>query len=164
VLVPTFLLAASLAGPEMIPLEIFEATTVPSSPNEMSLDLRDGGTFRMGDYRGKPIILAFWASWCSPCRRELPALDAFAIAHPEVYILAVNVDRERPDAETFLERVHFGLPVAFDPESRILGRYGVTSMPTMLLYDREGALQWQHSGYGEDKGFEELSSALRGAR
>ena len=158
------LVAAAHAGPEMIPLEVFQPPTTVEAPADVALVIKDGGEFRMADHRGKPVLLTFWASWCSPCRRELPALGAFAEMNPSLYILAVNVDRTRPDAEQFLSRIRFGLPVAFDPDSRILGAYGVTTMPTMLLYDSQGRLAWQHTGYSEEKGFEELSTALRGVK
>jgi len=154
----------ALAEPEMIPMEVFQPPAAVDAPTNVALTLKDGGEFRMEEHRGSPVLLTFWASWCSPCRRELPALGAFAKQNPGLYILAVNVDRTRPDAEQFLSRIRFDLPVAFDPDSRFLGAYGVTSMPTMMLYDSSGQLAWQHTGYSEEKGFEELTAALRGVR
>lgn len=155
---------AAFAGPEMIPLDVFQAPPVAKAPADITLLLRDGGEFRMADQHGRPVLLTFWASWCAPCRRELPALGGFARENPGLTIVAVNVDRRRQDAERFLSSIRFDLPVAFDPESRILGAHGVSTMPTMFLYDARGRLAWQHSGYGEKSGFEELTAALRGVR
>lgn len=157
--------ALALAEPEMIPLDVFEAAAKAAQvTGDFEIPLRGGGSFKLSDHRGKPVLLTFWASWCSPCRKELPALDVWSKAHPEVTVLAVNVDRGTEPAERFLEAVHFDLPVAFDPDATHLGRYGVTSMPTMFLFDRKGQLVWRHSGYGEEKGFSELDAALGGAK
>lgn len=161
-----FLLAVPVnAAPEMIPIEVFEAArqAAPSGA-PIELALRDGGTFRLADQQGSPVILAFWASWCAPCRVELPALSAWSKSHPEVKVVAVNVDRGRPPADRFLASVHFDLPVAFDPDAKHLGQYGVSSMPTMFLFDGRGRMAWQHTGYSRETGFAELDAALAGLR
>jgi thiol-disulfide isomerase/thioredoxin len=153
------------AAPEMIPEDTWAAIR-GAEPATASLEipLDKGGTFRMAEQKGKKVLLSFWASWCTPCRKELPALSTWAKAHPDVVILAVNVDRTRDQAQKFLDSVHFDLPVAFDPDAGHLGAYGVTSMPTMFLFDGRGELVWRHSGYGEAKGFSELDTALAGAK
>lgn len=159
------LMSTALAAPEMIPVEVWEQikTATPAGA-DFEIPLRDGGTFRMADHRGKKVVLSFWASWCSPCRRELPALSKWAKEHPNVVILAVNVDRNAKDAEKFIESVHFDVPVAFDPNATHLGQYGVTSMPTMFLFDTKGQLAFRKSGFSEERGFTELEAALGGAR
>jgi thiol-disulfide isomerase/thioredoxin len=126
--------------------------------------MHDGSTFHLSGEKGHQVVVAFWASWCSPCRRELPALAKWAKTNPDVHIVAVNVDRNRADADRFLSSVHFDLPVGYDPDAKELGRYGVTSMPTMFLFDDKGALAWKHTGFNEDRGFQELVDALRGAK
>lgn len=159
--------APAAAAPELIPLEVFEAAkaaTVSKDTLQASFPLRDGGSFSLAAHAGRPILLSFWASWCAPCRRELPALSRWATEHPDVTIVAVNVDRTRPEADRFLQRVSFDLPVAFDPDAKVLGAYGAISMPTMFLFDRSGQLVWRHTGYSEEKGFTELDAALGGAR
>lgn len=161
------LLSAAWAAPEMIPLEVFRAATtteVDSATTDVEIPLRDGGTFTLSEHRGRPVLLTFWASWCGPCRLELPALTEWSAAHPDVAVYAVSVDRDRKDAERFIQQVRFDLPVAFDPDSKHLGRYGVTSMPTMFLFDAEGELAWRHTGYSRERGFTELDAALGGAR
>jgi thiol-disulfide isomerase/thioredoxin len=156
----------ALAQPEMIPLELFEAAKNAShddTAEAIEIPLGDGGIFRLDDYRGRHVVLVFWASWCAPCRAELPAIAAWSKSHPEVSVVAVNIDRSREPAERFMRSVHFDLPVAFDPNAEHLGRYGVQSMPTTLLFDRKGALAWQHTGYNKEKGFVELEQAIRSA-
>lgn len=162
----SFLIATSLAqsSPEMIPEAVWqEATAVAEASGEgLSLPLRNGGAFSLAEHRGKPVVMSFWASWCSPCRRELPALSTFAKEHPELVVLTVNVDRAKPLAERFLEAVHFDLPVAYDPDAQQLGKMGVVSMPTMFLFDRKGKLVWRKTGYSEEKGFSELLATVEG--
>ena len=159
------LVQIAAAEPEMIPLEAFQAATqTASGPADVELTMRDGGAFSLSAQKGKPVLLSFWASWCSPCRRELPALATYAKSHPELVVLAVNVDRDPADADKFLSSVSFDLPVAYDPDARNLGKYGVTSMPTMFLFDKKGALSWRHVGFSEEEGFSELDTALQGAK
>lgn len=160
------LLGVALAAPEMIPEDVFKSMSAPrqGDVSTLELPLDGGGTFRMADQQGKPVLLSFWASWCAPCRRELPALSEWAKSHPDVSIVAVNVDREQTEAHKFLEAVHFDLPVAFDPDAAHLGKYGVTSMPTMFLFDKKGQLSWRHTGFSQEKGFVELDAAIGGAR
>lgn len=156
-------LGLALAAPEMIPVEVFEAAKAVAPGSEataIEMPLRDGGVFRLADHAGKPVVLSFWASWCGPCRAELPALSVWAKAHPDAVVVTVNVDRARPLAERFLKAVAFDLPVAFDPDSVHLGRYGAQSMPTMFLFDRTGALAWHHTGFSTERGFTELDAAI----
>jgi thiol-disulfide isomerase/thioredoxin len=160
-----FFCATVFAAPEMIPVEVFEsakATEIRDKATDVEIALRDGGYFRLSEHRGKPVVLAFWASWCGPCRLELPALSTWSREHPEVMVYAVSVDRSRQAAEQFLKRVQFDLPVAFDPDATHLGRYGVLSMPTMFLFDKSGNLAWRHTGYSKEKGFGELDTTLAG--
>jgi len=160
------LIEIAFAAPEMIPEEAWAAAmnAAPESAADFEIPLKAGGTFRMADHKGEKVLLTFWASWCAPCRRELPALSTWAKSHPEVTVLAVNVDRTSAEAESFMRKVSFDLPVAYDPDAKHLGRYGVASMPTMLLFDRKGALVWRHTGYGEEKGLSELDAAVGGVK
>jgi thiol-disulfide isomerase/thioredoxin len=155
---------ASAAEPEMIPEAAWAAVTQVTSPTDvdLSLPLRGGGTFSLAEHRGKRVLLAFWASWCAPCRRELPALDVWAKAHPDIVTLTINVDRTENEASRFLSQVGFDLPVAFAHDAAQLGQFGVTSMPTMFLVDTKGDVVWRHTGYSEDTGFAELDQAVSG--
>lgn len=167
VLTAFLLMKTAFAGPEMIPLEVFEATKAAATARDakgVSLPLRGGGTFELSEHAGSPVLLSFWASWCAPCRKELPALSRWAKQHPEVKVVAVGVDRDQASAERFIQSVAFDLPVAFDPDAANLGRFGVTSMPTMFLFDRQGALSWRHTGFSEDRGLTALDDALKDVR
>ncbi|MCB9662735.1 MAG: TlpA family protein disulfide reductase [Alphaproteobacteria bacterium] len=158
----SLVLSAAQAAPEMIPLE--EVDLVGRTAPELSLPLRGGGSFDLAQARGKPVVLSFWASWCGPCRQELPALSDLASRRDDVTIVAVNVDRESKDAERFLSQVRVDLPVALDPEATALGAYEVASMPTTFVVDRNGTLKWRKVGYSSDNGLDELIAVLDGGR
>jgi thiol-disulfide isomerase/thioredoxin len=154
--------AAAWAAPEMIPADVFDAAKngARSTPGDVTIPMHDGTTFHLADAKGQWVIVAFWASWCGPCRHELPALATWSKANPDVRVVAVSVDRAQADADKFLSSVHFDLPVGYDPDAKQLGHYGVSSMPTMFLFDKTGKMSWSHTGYSEEHGFDELEAAL----
>ena len=156
-----FLLAGllSFAAPEMIPEEDVELTG--RSAPDFALKTLDGADFRLSDYRGKVVVLSFWASWCGPCRFELPELSRIKPMYPAVSFVAVNVDRERADAERFLRRVQFDLPIVWDNEAMALGEYSVVSMPTMFLIDKNGTVQYVKVGYSRTNKLVELEGKIK---
>jgi thiol-disulfide isomerase/thioredoxin len=157
------LIAAGLAlaaPPEMIPLEALDLVgrTAPG----FELTMLDGGAFKLEDQRGKRVVLSFWASWCGPCRQELPALAALQKERPDIAIFAVNVDRDPALARRFLSQVQFDLPIVWDPDSIALGQYEVLSMPTMFLLDENGTVKFRKTGFSTQNGLKELEAALAG--
>ena len=92
-------------------------------------------------------MLNFWASWCEPCRRELPAIAIVADdLGDRVAFLGVNHLDDRADALDFLERVDVELPTGYDPEGRVAPLYGVRGMPTTIFIDSSGAIVARHTG------------------
>jgi peroxiredoxin len=110
-----------------------------------------GGTVSLGSYRGKVVYLDFWASWCGPCAQELPALDALRKAFPpgEFEVVAVNVDRQPSLAKAFLNKRPVGYPSAQDPKGEIPASFGVETMPTSFLIDRDGIVRYVQRGFRE---------------
>lgn len=102
----------------------------------------DGGTVNLSDFRGKPVVLNFWASWCGPCRKELPDFDA---ASQElagaVQFLMVNMTGGREtkeQAEALIRQEGYSFPVYYDLDQDAAITYGVNSLPTTLFLDAEG--------------------------
>ena len=147
------------AQPEMIPIDDtdLKGRTAPV----FDLPLFDGGQIKLEDLRGKPVVLSFWASWCGPCRFELPELSRIKPLYPNVHFYAVNVDRDRKDAQRFLSKVKFSLPIVWDNEAKTLGEYSVISMPTMFLIDANGTVQYIKVGYSRDKKLTELEAKIK---
>jgi thiol-disulfide isomerase/thioredoxin len=107
----------------------------------------DGETVGLSDFQGKAVLVNFWATWCPPCRAEMPALDAYYQAHrdEDFVLLAVNAGEPRVAAEDFTASIGFSSPVALDMTGEAIDAFGVLGLPTSILIDSEGIirLEWQ---------------------
>ena len=117
----------------------------------VDLHAADGSTRRLADYKGKVVLLDFWASWCPPCKTSFPALDAlYRELQPRgLEVLAVNVDERRRDADVFLQQHPHAMPVLFDPKGDAPQAFAVRGMPSSVLVDRTGNIRFTHMGYSE---------------
>lgn len=111
----------------------------------------DGKPLRPADLRGKVLLLDIWASWCAPCKEELPLLDKMAarLKSRGVEVLAVSIDENREDAVRFLKD-HGGewsLQLAHDPEARVADRLKPSKMPTSYVVDRKGIVRHVNAGF-----------------
>lgn len=112
------------------------------APDFTVLDM-DGNPVKLSDLFGKPIVLNFWASWCSPCRGEMPEFNGvYGEAAEEITFMMVNlVDGQRETIETGMQYITeqgFSFPVYFDTEQEAAGAYGIRSIPTTLFIDKDG--------------------------
>jgi thiol-disulfide isomerase/thioredoxin len=153
---------ASRGEPEMIPLD--ELTLIGRTAPSFEAEMLDGGNFSLEAQRGQTVVLSFWASWCGPCRLELPALSDLQKERPDLKIFAVNVDRDPRLARKFLSQVNVELPIVWDPESVALGQYEVLSMPTLFLLDENLTLKFRKTGFSKENGLTELLEALDGMK
>lgn len=108
-----------------------------------------GRNVRLSELRGQVVLINFWASWCSPCRQELPLLSKIYSQYRGAgfALLAVNVDDNRKDAEGMLKRLDLKFPTLFDGNKRVAKLYGVDTMPATLVIDRDGRVRYVHRGY-----------------
>lgn len=151
-------LGIAWGAPEMIPETPMDL--VGRTAPEFTAETDDKASFSLETTRGKPVVLSFWASWCGPCRQELPALAELQKTRSDVVIYAVNVDRRRQDAAKFLKSVSFDLPILWDNNAEALGQYDVMSMPTMFLLDSKGTVKWRKTGFSKANGLKELEAQL----
>ena len=135
------------------PLAGAEAINVPAP--DFTLESRSGENLRLEDHRGEVVMLNFWASWCGPCRQEMPLMDELYSQYKDLgfTILAVNVDENREEAHRFLDKVPVHYPILYDPESSVSELYEVQAMPTTVMIDRDGNARYLHYGY--QPGFED---------
>ena len=107
------------------------------------------GDLDLERYRGKVIVLDFWASWCAPCRQSFPWLNAMQSKYgPQgLVVIGVNVDRERADADKFLRAVPAHFELAFDPTGTLATRYDIPGMPSSFVLDRAGRIVAKHIGF-----------------
>ena len=103
-------------------------------------DLKTGKTISLEDYRGKVVLVDFWASWCPPCLESLPAYERIRQEiGPEAFeVIAINVDENTADGLQFLEKRPVSYPVLADPSGIIGKPYNVRSLPRVFLIDQEG--------------------------
>lgn len=111
----------------------------------------DDQRVKLADYRGKKkVVLSFWASWCGPCRMELPILaDFYRKYHrsdSNFEILAVSVDDDRAEAEAYARKAKLPFPVLLDLDSKVADSYSVDGIPTMFVIDTNGTILWGNSG------------------
>jgi thiol-disulfide isomerase/thioredoxin len=107
----------------------------------------------LSPYRGRVVVVDFWASWCKPCRQSIPWLNALKARYGAsgLTIIGVNVDAERRDADRFLRDVPIDFQVVFDPDGNIARQFKVQAMPTSYLIDRSGKIVKTHLGFRDAK-------------
>jgi thiol-disulfide isomerase/thioredoxin len=122
----------------------------------------DGELATLADFRGKPLLLNLWATWCAPCVAEMPTLDRLAFREGDrLQVLTVSEDLDgREKVEAFLaERRFRELDSWLDPKMELMAALGVSTLPTTILFDGEGREVWRVTG-GEDWTGEEARALL----
>ncbi len=99
-----------------------------------------GAMHNLEEFHGKPVLLHLYASWCPPCRAEMPELTSWLKRHPEVTILPVSLDNELADARDFLARHHFELPTLLTDSSQAM-RMGARGLPTTIVIGADGRIE-----------------------
>lgn len=138
------------------------ASDLVAAPDFTYLD-DDGGTIALSDLRGQVVVLNFWATWCAPCRYEMPYFERAyeEYAGKGVVILAVNVAESEAAVAEFLTEQNLNLPVLLDTDRAIASKYGINSYPTTLLVDRDGNISRSHGvKFGAFLGYSELQTMI----
>jgi thiol-disulfide isomerase/thioredoxin len=111
-----------------------------SATPDFSLPGFDGKTVSLKNFRGKTVFLNFWATWCVPCREEMPAMERLYREYKDkkFVIIGVNVKDRKQDAANFLQELKITYPTAFDPEGQVGLLYGAWGLPTTYLIGPQG--------------------------
>ncbi|MFC1932120.1 TlpA family protein disulfide reductase [Chloroflexota bacterium] len=114
------------------------------APDFQLLNL-EGQSISLNDFRGSPVILNFWATWCSPCRAEMPFLqeiyEDWTGKSPSVAMLTINIKENSTRVKDFLETYNLSLPVLLDTDGNVSNKYNITGIPTTFFIDKDGIIQ-----------------------
>ncbi|HXW10188.1 MAG TPA: TlpA disulfide reductase family protein [Steroidobacteraceae bacterium] len=125
---------------------------------------RDGSKVRLADLRGDVVMINFWASWCGPCRQEMPLLAQLQAKYEPLgfRLLGINVEPDSREALAWLEGVPVTFPILFDTASEVAGRFGVQGMPSTVFVDRAGNVRYVHQGYkpGDESRYADMIRSL----
>jgi peroxiredoxin len=115
---------------------------------DFALQGGDGAARRLSAYRGQPVMLNFWATWCAPCRQEMPELVAAYQEHldQELVILGINAQESGEQARKFVDQYQMTFPVVLDSRGEVQQLYQVRGLPTTVFIDRDGRIAARHAG------------------
>ncbi len=110
---------------------------------DFSVKSIDGKPIKLSDFRGKVVFLNFWATWCPPCRAEMPSIETLYTRYKRqtLQVLAVNVQEESSVVKTFLAQNLYTFPIVLDPNGEAARLYGIRGIPTTFIIDQQGNLQ-----------------------
>ncbi|HEY6878982.1 MAG TPA: TlpA disulfide reductase family protein [Polyangiales bacterium] len=116
---------------------------------EIALKDRAGHPVKLAELKGKVVLVDFWASWCGPCREELPVLDALYKKYKErgLVIIGVGLDRDTDKLNKFLRALPLSFPVVHDPAGAVADKYEPPKMPSSYIIDKRGLIRHVHAGF-----------------
>ena len=121
--------------------------TVGSEVADFSLKQLDGTTLTLADLRGRPVLINFWATWCPPCREEMPLLERTAQTYGgRLVVVGVDYGEDAQTVAAFVQSLGIHFPIALDSNGEVAGRYFVRSYPASFFVDADGILRAQHLG------------------
>ena len=122
---------------------------VGSAAAEIALPDTNGTTVRLSSFRGKVVVIDFFASWCEPCMRELPELEKLhrQLSKAGVVFLGVNLDKERKNALALIQRFGLTFPTLLDPEGKLAETYDPPKMPSTYVVDKAGVVRHINAGF-----------------
>jgi peroxiredoxin len=144
ILLPWWVGAVVHAQDEPVLMPVGDQVSAP----DFSLPGPDGRIYRLADYRGLPIILNFWATWCPPCRAEMPSMQRAhdLLAGEGIAVIAINVGDDAAAIAEFLAEFPVSFPLPMDQDSMIAQRYPIIGLPTTFVIDAEGRLAFSAVG------------------
>ena len=132
------------------------AAAEPSLAPDFALKADNGRNVRLREMRGQVVMLNFWATWCGPCREEMPKLEQLYVKYrPAGFtLLGVNIDDNPKNALSMAKKLGVSFPILFDRDKQVSKLYKVDAMPSTVLIDRDGKTRYLHRGY--KLGYEEI--------
>ena len=141
-----------------------QAKEMNSPAPDFTLKSLSSNNIKLSEQRGNVILLNFWASWCGPCRTEMPILDELHNKYKKLgfTVIGVNVEEDTRKAKRYLKDVKVSFPVLFDSSNQVSKLYKVTAMPSTVMIDRNGNMRYLHKGYkpGEESQYKKWVKKL----
>lgn len=136
----TLAVVAGTASPALAP-----ATTAP----DFTLHAMTGANLQLKDQRGRVVMVNFWATWCGPCREEMPQLNRLYEKYRAsgFVLLGVNVDDDTSKAAEVAKKLGLTFPVLLDTDKKVSKLYDLSTMPSTVIIDRDGKVRYVHRGY-----------------
>lgn len=161
-------LAAVSASLVSAPISVAAALDAGAKMPEIGLTDLAGKPVNAASLAGKVVIVDFWATWCAPCREELPQLQKFHQKYGAkgLVIVGVSIDKESGGIKDFLGKMKVTFPVVHDAAHAVAGKYAPPRMPTSYVVDRKGIVRYVHGGYraGDAAEFEKQIQELLAAQ
>ena len=141
---------------ETSPTTLVEGTQVGNLAPGFQLQNLDGEVVSLSGLRGRPVMLNFWASWCGPCRYEMPFIqeiyEEWTGKPPSVVVLAINVGESASTAKNFMQSYNLSFPVLLDTRKDVTRKYNIIGYPTTFFIDKNGIIQGKVIGAFQNKG------------
>jgi len=126
-----------------------EAEEIQGGAPDFTLKSASGKNLKLSEHRGEVVLLNFWASWCGPCRQEMPYLEQMQERYSSYgfTVMGVNVEEDSSKARKMLQDISVSFPILFDTRNTVSKAYKVAAMPTTVIIDRDGNMRYLHKGY-----------------
>lgn len=161
VAIGTLVIGVAVLGASLTPTA---RAGVPASAPDFALPAMDGSELRLSDLKGQVVMINFWATWCGPCRQEMPLLQQLQVKYEPLgfTLVGINVEPESAGARTWLEKVPVTFPILFDRQNQVAERFGVQGMPSSVFIDRSGKVRYVHRGYqpGDESKYADMVRSL----
>ena len=128
---------------------VYAAVKPGQTAPDFTLKSAGGTNTRLHEQRGKVVLVNFWATWCGPCRKEMPKLEAIYQQYrgSGFTLLGVNIDNDPGNAMKMVRKLKVTFPILFDTDKKVSELYKVSAMPFTIIIDRDGKVRHVHKGY-----------------
>jgi peroxiredoxin len=140
------------------------ATSADAAAPAFTLPARDGGNLSLAELKGQVVMINFWATWCGPCRQEMPLLEQIQAKYEPLgfTLVGINVEPDSAAAQQWLAKVPVTFPILFDRNNEVAASFGVEGMPSTVFIDRAGNVRYVHRGYrpGDEARYADMVRSL----
>lgn len=148
----------------LVSVQVQAATEMKQPAPNFTLKSNSGKNIKLSELRGQVVLLNFWASWCGPCRTEMPLLAKIHDKYKGLgfTVLGVNVEEDSSPSISMLKKSPVSFPVLFDTTNSVSKLYNVSAMPSTVMIDRDGNMRYLHEGYksGDEEKYKEWIKKL----